>query len=412
MMLDMTSHPAPLLDRPAPGPGGPACLSPSAWPAWLDLPLDELVGTAREHGPAYDPDSPDQDPTTPSGDTPAPPGEAAVPAGFGPTPQQQVADAVAAIVAADPRPRQPGGELAALADTLTAMDRLAAHAVGLARRLDGRRAAAEEGMTIDGALRLHTRAAGQDVATVLTAADRLAAMPATAVLFQRGVLSWGHVRALIGGTRRFTTDQRQRLDAYLGAHADRLARLDPDRLAWAIDDAIEDHRPVRNVERQHDTRDLVDTLTLQGQLDGTGDVHARFNPESFADLVARLHAEADAPQAPPCPGEGETVPEQALTRGQQLAAALLRLIQPGRNPAGSGTGAPVRFTVIIDVDRITDTAAGHILTGVRGRPPAWSAARSNGSRATPPSTWSYATGPICSPPSGTPQRSPRRPAGP
>jgi hypothetical protein len=369
MMLVMTSHPAPLLDRPASGPGGPACPPPSAWPAWLDdVSVDDLVGAAREHGSAYDPDTPDEDHTTPPGG----PGACArpAPAGSGPTPQQQVADAVAAIVAAGGRSRQTAGELAALADTLTAMDRLAAHAVGLARQLDGRKAAAEEGMTVDGALRLHTRAAGQDVATVLTAADRLASMPATAQLFQRGVLSWGHVRGLIAGTRRFNVEARTALDTYLGANADRLARLDTDRLAWALDDAIEDHRPLRNVERQADTRELVDTFSLQGQLDGTGHVEGQFNAETFAELTTRLNAEADAPQATPCPGDGEVPGGAPLARGQQLAAALLRLIRADHDSTRSGGGsAPVRFTVIVDVDRVTDTAAGSILTGIKGRPP-------------------------------------------
>jgi hypothetical protein len=383
MMLDMTSTPAPLLDRPAPGPGGPSCPAPSVWPAWLDLPVDALVGVAREHDSGYDPDRPDEEPTTPAGEVSGDPsGEpSASPGGptasdptCGPTERQQVTDAVAAIVATDPRPRQRAGELAALGDTLAAMDRLAAHAVRLAGELDGRRAAAEEGMTIDAALRLHTRTAGQDIATVLTAADQLRSMPVVAGLFQRGVLSWGHVRALMVGTRRFGVEARTALDTYLGDHADRLARLDTDRLAWALDDAVEDHRPVRNVERQAERREMVDTLTLQGQLDGTGESYGRHSPETFAELTTLLDREADAPRAAPCPGSGDEVPETpVLTRGQQHAAALMRLLRAGSgrgtSSGGGGGGAPVRFTVIIDVDRITDTAAGHILTGVRGRPP-------------------------------------------
>jgi hypothetical protein len=316
MMLDMTSTPAPLLDRPAPGPGGPPCPASSAWPSWLDLPVDALGGVAREHGPGYDPDTPDEDPTTPAGEVPGDPsGEASASPGdptgsgpaCGPTARQQVAAAVAAIVATDPRPRQRAGELAALGDTLAAMDRLAAHAVRLAGELDGRRAAAEEGMTVDGALRLHTRTAGQDIATVLTAADQLRSMPVVAGLFQRGVLSWGHVRALMVGTRRFDPEARTALDTYLGDHADRLARLDTDRLAWALDDAIEDHRPTRNVERQAERRDQVDTFTLQGQLDGTGESYGRYNPETFAELTALLDRSRRPPR-PPCPAPATTRP--------------------------------------------------------------------------------------------------------
>jgi hypothetical protein len=371
MMLDMDLTTAPTLDRPASGPGAASRPAAGLALAWLDdLAGDTaaglagalggglvggLVEVAAEHRPGYDASGPDEDP---------------IPSAAVVTREQQLTTAVAAIVAAGGRSRQTAGELAALADTLTAMDRLAAHAVGLARQLDGRKAAAEEGMTVDGALRLHTRAAGQDVATVLTAADRLATMPATAQLFQRGILSWGHVRGLIAGTRRFNAETRTALDTYLGANADRLARLDTDRLSWAIDDAIEDHRPLRNVERQAERRGLVDTFSLQGQLDGTGESHGQFTPETFAELTALIQAEADAPHATPCPSTGDSdLPDQpALTRSQQHAAALLRLLR-ARSGNGGGKGAPVRFTVIIDVDRLTDTAAGHILTGIKGRPP-------------------------------------------
>jgi hypothetical protein len=73
---------------------------------------------------------------------------------------------------------------------LRAADRLLARAVGLAGQLDGRRAAAEEGMTVDAAVRLHSGAAPGDVATVLTAGQVLAQMPVVAGLFAAGVLSW------------------------------------------------------------------------------------------------------------------------------------------------------------------------------------------------------------------------------
>jgi hypothetical protein len=381
MMLGMDLTTAPMLEHPAAGPGTASrARARSELDRLLDGPPLDRLEHARERRPGYGPGGPDRDPDGPDRD---PGGAGGDPGGrsqpvLPPPVEQQLDAAVAAIVATDPRPRQAAGELAGLAHTLAAMDRLAAHAVTLARRLDGRRAAAEEGMSVDGALRLHTRAAGSDISMVLTAADRLATMPAIAGLFQTGVLSWGHVRALITGTRRMPTTQRDALDRYLGAHADQLAQLDTDRLSWAIDDAIEDHRPTRNLQRQAETRDQHDTLTLLGQLDGTGEIHGRFNPESFAALTARLQTEADTPHATPCPGpspgdsdsDSGLPAEPAPTRSQQYAAALLRLLHPDRTGTGStGGGAPVRFTVIIDTDRITDTAAGTIQTTVKGRPP-------------------------------------------
>ncbi len=168
-----------------------------------------------------------------------------------------VDEAVAAINADQDGPPVPvpEGELAELVATLRAADRLTARAVRLAGELDARRVAAEEGMTCDGALRLHTGLVGRDVAMVLTAADVLASMPAVAGLFARGVLSWGHVRQLTTGVRRLDAATRTALDGHLGEHAGRLEALDPERRAWAIEDAVDDHRPERTLERRADRQD-------------------------------------------------------------------------------------------------------------------------------------------------------------
>ncbi len=280
------------------------------------------------------------------------------------------ADRVAAAIAAIDRTETTGdGELAELTATLRAADRLMARAVALAGAVDGRRAAAEEAMTVDAAVQLHTGAARSDVSVVLTAGDVLAKMPATARLFADGVLSWGHIRALTTGVRRLDATARAGLDEYLGVHAGRLAGLEPERRLWALDNAVAEFSPLKQVEDPEQRQTETEFLALQPRLDGSGSAYGEFSPESFATIADRLAAEADAPQAPPCPGDTHGPSETPPTRAQQLAAALLRLCQRGSD-GGSDTaaGSPVRAAVIVDLERVTDTAAAEIAAGARGRP--------------------------------------------
>lgn len=279
-----------------------------------------------------------------------------------------VGAAVAAVLAGDERRPSVDGELAELAATVRAVDRLSARAVTLARALDGRRAVAEEGMSVDAALRLHTGAASSDVSMLLTAGEVLDTMPATAGLFARGVLSWGQVRGLVAGARRLDGATRAALDDHLGTNADRLAAMDPDRRGWALEDALDDHQPFRNLERRAERQAETEFLSAQGRLDGSGTFFADFGPESFATILGRLEAEADAPRALPSPGDQDSpITDAVPTRAQQLAAALLRLC--GRRGGAGGGSAPVRFSVIVDIDQVTARAAGHIERGARQRPP-------------------------------------------
>jgi BMFP domain-containing protein YqiC len=55
------------------------------------------------------------------------------------------------------------------------------------------------------------------------------------------------------------------------------------------------------------------------------------------------------------------------TRGKKLPEALLRLVT--RSGDGDRPTGPVRFTVVVDADQVTDRAAGLIQTALRGRPP-------------------------------------------
>jgi hypothetical protein len=286
----------------------------------------------------------------------------------------------AAVVVREVRPPYDGsaeGELTALVAALHAADRAMAQALDAARQLDGRRAVAEEGMTVELACQLLAGATRSDVHTLLTAADVLDAMPVTRGLFDRGVLSWGHVRALAAGARALPADTRRDLDAYLGEHADSFARMDPAQRLEAIDDALRHHRPLATLEREDDREVDADRTVLVPRLDGSGQVLADLGVEGFATVAGALEAEADLPAADPPPGDRDDGLPRLLrdgpsNRSAQLGAALVRLAQralAGGANEGAGTGVPTRFTVSVDVDRVTDQLAGLLEPAVAARPP-------------------------------------------
>jgi hypothetical protein len=131
-------------------------------------------------------------------------------------------------------------ELAELVGLLRQVDVLIGRAVHAAAALDGRRAAAQEGMAVDLAAGLHTGWTRADLNMLLTAADLLGRLPATASLFEAGLLSWGHVRQLLCGVRRFDADRLASVDAQLGSHRHRLAALGPDERTWVVQEVIDD----------------------------------------------------------------------------------------------------------------------------------------------------------------------------
>lgn len=260
-------------------------------------------------------------------------------------------------------------ELADLVAAMDVADRAMARVVTLAGRLDASQAAREEGMTVDGALRLHTGATRGDVTVVLTAAQVLSVMPVTAGLFDRGVFTWGHIRGLVAQSRRLDVATRRALDEHLGVHADRLARLDTDGRLAAIDDAISQHTdPEASSERAERGPDH-NVVIITPRLDGTGSLYTDLDPEGFATVTTRLQAEADTPLAAPNPGDAGTglprYTEDRSSRARQLADALVRIFAR----TGTTLGVPVRFTVIVDADRVTDHVAGTIAAAVAARQP-------------------------------------------
>lgn len=264
-------------------------------------------------------------------------------------------------------------ELLGLVAAVRQMDRWAARAVRLAGQLDGAQAAREEGMTVDAALRLHTGATRSDLTMVLSAAQMLANMPATTVLFERGIFSWGHIRALATAARSLDTTTRAAIDRHLGEHSDHLSRLDTDGRLAAIDDAITHHTHTSRLDDRTERDAQRRLLILAPRLDGSGTLFGDLDVEGFATVAGRLDAEADTPLAPPPPGDQphgmardlrDTIP---TTRARQLADALVRIC--GQSDGGAHRPSPVRFTVVVDAQQITDTIAGTIQTTLASRPP-------------------------------------------
>ncbi len=261
-------------------------------------------------------------------------------------------------------------ELADLVTTLRELDALAARACRLAAAVDGRAAVAQEGMPVETALQLHAGWTRSDVRTLLTAADTLARMPVTAGLFDRGLFSWGHVRALTQEVASLPAEQRDDLDAHLGAHADRLAALEPEVRLWALDEAVDDRRPEAALERRAQRAEQGDRLALQPRLDGSGTGWFDMGPDAFQTVAARLEEEADPPQAPPCETTDDSSPppgEAASSRPARLAAALLRLCQ-GRG-AGDGPAPARRVAVTVDLAQVTDRFAGVLESALPARSP-------------------------------------------
>ncbi|MTV26997.1 DUF222 domain-containing protein [Nitriliruptoraceae bacterium ZYF776] len=282
------------------------------------------------------------------------------------------------VSATVPLPPPSSSALAPVLAAVDAIETAVRRCLEVLGALDGRRVAAEEGLPVDHALRCLSGAAGADIATLQAAADLLDRAPALARWYRGGGLSWGHLRQLVAGTRRFDRARLDQLDTWIAAHADRIAALDVELQADALDHVLRELTDRRTLETR-EARELdADRLWLQLQVDGSCEGRFRYGPLATAELAAALDAEADQPSAPPCPSGGDVPePSERPSRPGQLADALLRLVRRAAGRRDDGTpraGAPVRFTVTVDLDQLTDSTAGRLQTALRGRAPRLTAA--------------------------------------
>lgn len=234
-----------------------------------------------------------------------------------------------------------------------------------------------EGLTLDTALNLVTRAPSSDRSMQITAAEVLSDMPATMRLFAGGELSWGQVRAIVADVKRFSRDARRELDARIDASADLFAKMDADDAIDAVRVAVEELRDPRTTERREDRNEAANFLWVQAGMFGPGKVYGQLDNVSLATLVTG--ADAAAP-----PDDGRSLAQRRADGLIELAAHRCPAGRVEADDAGGGEVTPTRhrrldravpaYTVLLDYRDVSLNAAGVIEVNAPGCLPTITAA--------------------------------------
>ncbi|MBW3659236.1 MAG: 13E12 repeat family protein [Actinobacteria bacterium] len=246
------------------------------------------------------------------------------------------------------------GDLASAVDALAAADRETCRAVlALSRTIGTGVCETVEGLPPDLVLANLCRLIRADRSTILTAADVLRSMPATAGLWQTGVLSWGQVRNLCLRAAKLRASDREILDRRLAATAEDADAYGPDGLLDAVDRAVWDLEDAASAERAEERRDQGDFLSLQARLDGGVTLYGEYaDPVRGATVTNAL---LDA--APPI--------DPDMTRGQRLAIGLATLAEE-HLAGGPRRPAKPLIDVLVDLTQVTTNAAGTVDLHVDG----------------------------------------------
>ncbi|HWH32638.1 MAG TPA: DUF222 domain-containing protein, partial [Egibacteraceae bacterium] len=246
-----------------------------------------------------------------------------------------------------------------------------------------------EGLPLELLLSLACRMTGADRRMLVTAGEVLADMPATALLFREGALSWGQVRAVVAAVRRLPVEDRAQIDARIAASAERhdgIDAYDPDQLVWAVDQAVERLRDARATERAEARRRESSFVSVQAGLDGGVRLYAELDAVRGATVLNALDAAAARPaSAAPEPGAStaagnghEEVTAAAAAwsstpRARQYADALESVCADW---LGGDAHRPARPLVVahVDVSQLRSRADGTVELAVRGGLPRVSAA--------------------------------------
>lgn len=246
-------------------------------------------------------------------------------------------------------------DLAAALDALGAAERATCRAVlALSRTVGTGIVESLEGLPPDLLLANLCRLIQADRSTILTAADVLRSMPATADLWRAGRVSWGQVRNICRKASRIPTDQRETLDRRIAATVDTVDAYGPDGLLDAVDRAIDDLRDPDEIERQQTYERTADFLSMQGRLDGGLRLYGEFAPGVDAAIIANGLTTA----APPLVADGST-------RGERLATGLKRICA-GWLAGDTGRRAKPLVNVLVDLAQVTVNAAGTVDLHVDG----------------------------------------------
>lgn len=292
------------------------------------------------------------------------------------------------------------GLIAELDRLATARERLVLQVVeALARVNRAGVIEAIEGLPVDTLLTVRHGWSRAEVAMMLDAGDVLAGMPATLALWQQGILSWSVVRDVVGQVRSLGREGRQLVDARLHASVDLLPEMDPDRISWAVEAAVEEYRGLTAKERQERLAQQDSYLHFQLDVFGGSRVSGYFDPVDTATAINGLDHRADrtdrdggvdradqddrdrAATGDQASGSRrDCAPEPAWTsrrtRAKRRARALVGLAKDqlgGRRADGSVVQATPTVVVHVDLDQITMTAAGLLEVAVPGALPTISA---------------------------------------
>jgi hypothetical protein len=183
--------------------------------------------------------------------------------------------------------------MATAGSALAASDRLMAAVVQMLSRVTHRGVIADEGVSVGAWLRTFAGRTSGDEKMLAACVDRLADMPTVSAWLASGEVSWPVVRSIVLATRNLTREQRRWVDATLAGDADRVRRLDPDRVVAAVDGLVNQARP--DLHRDRERRGERDEwLRLQDHLDGGVTGQFQFGPES-ADQFRRALAATTPP---------------------------------------------------------------------------------------------------------------------
>ena len=235
-----------------------------------------------------------------------------------------------------------------------------------------------EGVTLDTALNLVTRAPSSDRSMQITAAEVLSDMPATMRLFASGELSWGQVRAIVADIKRFPRDARRELDARIDASADLFAKMDSDDAIDAVRVAVEELRDPRTTERREDRNEAANFLWAQAGMFGPGKVYGQFDNVSLATLVTGTDAAAP-------PDDGRSLAQRRADGLIELAVHRCPADRAKQDDdAGGDEASPTQHrrldravpacTVLLDYRDVSLNAAGIIEVNAPGCLPTITAA--------------------------------------
>ncbi|MBW3605359.1 MAG: HNH endonuclease, partial [Actinobacteria bacterium] len=190
-------------------------------------------------------------------------------------------------------------------------------------------------------------------------------MPTVSAWFADGSLSWPAVRAIVAATRNLTAEQRAWLDRTLAADAERVRRLDPDRVVTAVDRLVDQARPDLHTNREQ-RQFRGQRFSVQQRFDGSSHVTGEFDAEATATLLAGLEASVPGDdgdgggdddgqgQAGGADGDG-----RRRDKGRSNASRLITIIVAYLAGTPGGRARP-SMIILTDAAALADTAGAAV----------------------------------------------------